>query len=437
MAEEGIGNTTDTVKESQAFGFDYTTPLVVDTTQQERIEGFVRPTGGIAHDGPYEFVLPSVSDSYLMMNKMSLYVQARVLTMDDTAPAATNIVAPCNNLAHSLWENIEVSINDYILSTSSTNNTHYKAYLDTILSYDMTHAESLLENQQFFKDHPDHYEDFNSEDNKVHRARHSIWKNGQTVDFMSTLCADFLRSPQHLAPGNKLTIKLTKANDRFLLNTENTTEPCKLKIVEMMLFYERIRLNDRIAHPTSERYLTVRSELKRFPLPTNMQNYNMKIHYGGKMPKMVVIGQVRTDAVDGVYHRNPFYFNHFGLNYLCLKVNGRSVPSDALKPDFRAKPPLVAREYNHLFKNTGKMNISSGNCVSLKDFRSGMSVFPFDFSPDLCNGNHMHVSKEGEISLELAWATPLRTPITILVYLVYNEIYLHKRSEADFEVQVV
>ena len=61
-------------------------------------------------------------------------------------------VAVINNLGHSLWEQIVLTINDTKV-TESSNNYAYKAMLETLLSYDDADQKSVLRLSCFKKDH--------------------------------------------------------------------------------------------------------------------------------------------------------------------------------------------------------------------------------------------------------------------------------------------
>ena len=57
-----------------------------------------------------------------------------------------------NNLGHSLWEQIVLTINDAKV-TESSNNYAYKAMLETLLNYDDADEKSVLRLSCFKKDH--------------------------------------------------------------------------------------------------------------------------------------------------------------------------------------------------------------------------------------------------------------------------------------------
>ncbi|MCG8669259.1 MAG: hypothetical protein MI867_07575 [Pseudomonadales bacterium] len=91
----------------------------------------------------------------------------------------------------------------------------------------------------------------------------------------------------------------------------------------------------------------------------------------------VVCSQVLTNSFEGDYSENPLFFRHFNLEFINLRVNGTRIPSEPLKPDFDEEAPLIAREFYHLFLNTGAIRMDRGNLVGFTAFQSGSCIFPF------------------------------------------------------------
>ena len=71
---------------------------------------------------------------------------------DGTSAGTLEKVGVINNLGHSLWEQIVLTINDTNV-TESSNNYAYKAMLETSLSYDDADEKSVLRLSCFKKDH--------------------------------------------------------------------------------------------------------------------------------------------------------------------------------------------------------------------------------------------------------------------------------------------
>ena len=75
-----------------------------------------------------------------------LYVKAKITQADGADIAGDAAVGPVNLLLHSLFSDVDVSLNE--TPVTSLNNTHaYRAYIENLLSYGSTAKESQLTSQ--------------------------------------------------------------------------------------------------------------------------------------------------------------------------------------------------------------------------------------------------------------------------------------------------
>lgn len=440
LQESGVGSRKSSVPRqlAKASNFDYSAPFLIENTQRERLEGFIRPTGGVENDGPYEFVIPP-SDTYLQLSTIHLYIKCKIVRENGNDLHATDIVAPINMLASTLWEHTEISLNDYNISGASASNTHYKALLETLLSFSNVSLESVLRSQLFALDTPNYYDDFDHTgvgQNKGFKARREVSRDSNVFDMDTSITADFLRCMNHLAPGNKLGIKLYKARDSFVLNT-SAARRFRVKLLDLRLYYNRIRLSENSIPPQIERYPIDRTELKRYPVPQGLHTYNVIIHQGGPIPKQIIVAQVSTTSAEGDYGENPFNFQHFSVNKIHINANGKQFPPDSLETNFDSTPRLVSRAYNHLMMNTGMWRQEKGNLISFAGYQAGQTLFGFDMSPDLCNGFHIHPSPEGHVTLEISWRNALPHPITLLVHSSFESVIVREKGHLDFLMETI
>lgn len=410
--EYGIGTRKSTVPTqlAKASNFDYDSPIMLEKIQTSRIECSTRPDGGLSETGPYTFILPSHPDSYLLLANVGLYCQAKIVQRDGTDIAAADTLAPVNMLGSAMWERVEVLLNGYEMHPASTTDTHYKSYIETLLSYDETARETHLRAQAFALDTAGEFDTMTigaDARNKGFRERYGVSSGSKVFDLFSPITCDFLRANNNLAPGNTLTLRLYRAADRFVINGKNLSKFYKLQIVDLQLFYQRVRVRENVAVPLTDRYLITRTEMKHHPITANSTDKTLSIFKGDRMPKSIIIAQVKTTAYQGTYAENGFYLANYDLKRINLKVNGVMVPSDPLRPNFDREKPLVNREFIHLFMNTGSYRQNRGNCIGklgrvlqlyapyshinqstheFPDFIDGSTIFPFDLNPDLCNG---------------------------------------------------
>ena len=69
----------------------------------------------------------------------------------------------------------------------------------------------------------------------------------------------------------------------------------------------------------------------------------------GKLPLRIIFGFLKASAVNGVYHQNPFNFEHFNLNYTTLVVSSRQQSTKVFSLSFVGDEVDYVREYLQMY----------------------------------------------------------------------------------------
>ena len=81
-------------------------------------------------------------------------------------------------------------------------------------------------------------------------------------------------------------------------------------------------------------YPITRTRCREFTIPAGLSSASTPNIINGVLPRQIIIGMVRSDALNGEYTLNPFNFQHFYCSFLCLRKNGAQIPSRAYQPNF-------------------------------------------------------------------------------------------------------
>ncbi|GFS51399.1 uncharacterized protein F54H12.2 [Trichonephila inaurata madagascariensis] len=132
------------------------------------------------------------------------------------------------------------------------------------------------------------------------------------------------------------------------------------------------------------------------------------------MLKRIVIACIDNDAFNGNYRKFPLEFKLYDVNFIGVYVDGQPVPHQPLELDFEKGNYIQA--YKNLFLN------SEGLHLSRSEFAKGYSLFLFDLSPDLCEGEHFYLIRHSNLRIELKFNKALNETVSIIVFAEFESL---------------
>ena len=221
-----------------------------------------------------------------------------------------------------------------MLITPSTNTYPYRAYLETLLSFDASVKLNRLRSALWDDDWRGTH-DRNSE----HIRRKSCVRDSQPVELYGRLHLDLLMQERFILNGVDMKLKLTRSKPEFVLMGDSADYQIKLEQVH--LYVRKVTLNPAVllAHAkaldkTPAKYPVQRVEMKTYAVTEGGLTANRQNVFMGQIPKRIIVGMVRSDSFNGEVKRNPFYFEHNSIDFIALHVNGEQFLSKAFKPDW-------------------------------------------------------------------------------------------------------
>ena len=368
-----------------------------------------------------------------------LYVKAKVVNRDGSDLADGNQVAPTNLWLHSLWQQVDVSLNDKLVS-ASTNMYPYRAYIETLLSYGSEAKGTQLKTGLWYKDNAEEF-DANSGANQGFVKRMKATTESRSVEMLGRLHTDMMFQDRYLLNHVTVRVRLTRAKDAFCLLSNAEAAAYKVVLQDVRLHVRKVQLSPplQLAHlkmleKSPAKYLIRRVFTKYFAVPQGQTAVNEQNLFLGVLPKRLILGMVDNTAFDGTYKDNPFNFKHNNLNYLALHMNGRQIPAQPLTPRF--KDSLYVRSYFNLFSTVGKAYRDEGNGITYSEFRGGYALFCFDLSPNLHSDGEFNPVQKGDLRLEMKFEAPLRQTTNVICYAEFDNVIEVDRSRqilCDFQ----
>jgi len=385
------------------------------------------PVASISDGTPIEFNVSGTGQDYLDLANTQLCVKAKITRFNDGATDPTDHVGPVNLFLHSLFCEVDVSLNDTLV-TSSNNTYAYRAYLETLLSYGPQAKLSQLTAALYYKDVAEHMEDANPYDdvgNAGFAARSAKTLDSAVVDMQGCLHSDLFFQGKYLPSEINMRIRLVRSRDAFCLMS--TGAAYKVKIVDCKLQIRKVRLSPSIylAHAKTfekgnAKYPIRRVVCKTFTVPRGNLDIVQESLFSGQLPTRLVIGCVDNDAFNGSYTRNPFNFKHYDLSQIKLYLDGQQQTIKPLEPSFANQ--LYVDAYTSLFSGTGKLQKDEGNYITREDYRGGYTLYAFDLTPDLAEEGHFNLVRNGNLRLEMKFALALPNTINVIAYAEFQNV---------------
>ena len=406
-----------------------------------------QPLTSIRDGAPIEFYIPASTEEYLDLKNTRLHVTCRIIKRTGAECAATDIVAPVNDLFNSLWSNVELFLNDRLISHS--NNTHGYTSMVSHLIHDSEESLSSERSMRLiYKDTAGsmnavaaNVQNFNKliagfhlkadgaaidppGNNGLH-SRYLHTRQSHEVMLTGGLRVDLFEQSRYLANGISMKLRLHRQKDEFLLMAADNT--FKIQVTEAFLTVRKVKVSPgvQLGHTDAlmkgpAKFPITRKECKVLAIPAGFQSFVKDNIFLGQLPKRLVVGMVHNEGFAGAVGRNPYNFEHFNVSYMQLYTDGEPVLSKPLKLNVGEEKYLDA--FETLYNSFDKLNGEKSSIIKREDWSRGYSLFSFDLTPDYDDEDHYPLIRHGNLRLEMNFGTTLAHTINIIVYAEFDNI---------------
>ena len=386
-----------------------------------------RPTGVVAAGAPLEFNVPGTGSSYIDLKGITFSMALRILKNDGSSlkwepgeDAKKDIVSLINMPAHSMFKTVEMYIQQKLVSNLG-GMYPYKTNLDVVTGVDAATKEGVLKAQLYCADQATlvdeeyinpHVIGLKKPDPGI-RYRWGWTMLSKWVQLEGRLYLDLCQQDRYLLNGLPLQFKMWPADKSFYLLSPETTpdyrvviDDVKLRIAMVKLRPEVLLGHDEALKVMPALYPYTRSDIRTYAIPTGLNTVTVEDLFQGKVPEQVIIGVVSSRAFTGDYKKNPYTYKHYHCNFVGFYVNGQSMPSNPLQPDFDNEKYMEA--YRTLVRDED-LNITREN------YMVNMCLYVLDVYGKRKKSQRMPV-RAGHTRLEMKFAKPLPESVTVIVY---------------------
>ncbi len=409
-------------------------------------------------DGPITFLAAGTED-YVDLSKTILFVEGKVVKSDgnDLDGDEQSNIAPVNNFLHSLFRQVDVYLNGKQV-TPAMGTYAYRAYLETLLNYDVSAKESQLTSAMYYKDTAGEMESNGSlpsektityataqkgktptadlatstfklpvpgSGNQGFAKRHQFIQDGKKFTLSGPVFVDAFMGSRLLLNMVDLKLTLNRSQDRFcLMDTNVSPLNAKVMLTDVILKVCKVRVSPTVSmgHELALKKMAAiypirRVECKTFVMPGNIPSVRKDNIFTGNIPKTFVFGLVDAKGFSGDYKKNPYNFKNYVVTTVTLTVNGEELPFKQLTLNYANNKENFIQAYNTLFSGTGKMNYNTGLDISRKGYPKGYTLYAFDLTPDMCGSSpYFNTVQRGSLTVDITFANAPGDSIAMVCY---------------------
>lgn len=383
------------------------------------------PIASLDGTGPVEFVVPGTTEEYVDLAHTQLYLRVKVIKPDGSAPAETDVPGPVNLFMQTLFNQVDVFLNDKQV-TSASNTYPYRAYLENLLSYGTDAKKSYLTSQLYVKDTPGHIDGTAAENEGLQSRIETLKSSDYSVELMGPLHVDIFHQDRLLLNQVDLKLRLIRSKPEFCLMSAG--QEFKVVIEKAVLKVRKVKVSPSVAlgHAAALRrgtakYPIKRAEVKVVAIAKGSLGEPKDNLFQGSVPNKIIVGFVDHDSFNGTYQKSPFNFKHNHLSYLEVTVDGEAIPQKGLETSFEDKLESLQAYYS-LFTSGGKVCKDEGLDISRSDYSQGYTLLGYNLTPDHNEGCHFNPVKHGNLRLSFKFSKPLPQTTYLIVYAEFDNI---------------
>jgi hypothetical protein len=384
-----------------------------DTAIEKREWIEFRSVSQLNSDSTLEFNIPGSSMNYIDLKESRLHLKVRILKEDGHPIVPQDKVALANLPLHAFWRQVDVSIQQRIISSVGTHYP-YKAYIDLLLEPEVGRKLRYYQGQLFFKDEAGTFEDLDTltGTNSGLLLRNELTMDSQTVDIEGGLSVDIMQQDRFLLNGMQIQIKLWPSESAFRLKCGGENPKYRVELVDALFKVCTIKTSPGIILGHAEAlkqspafYPFVRSDIKSFSVPASQYSFSVDDIFQGNIPMEVIVGIVSSEGFNGNYKKAYNEFKDYNCSFAGFYVDGQSVPQKPFEPNFANKN--VVEPYLALFEN------EEDGIINRRDVSGGYSLYRFRINQQ---SPALSLVRKGLTRLELKFNRPLPETCVILIY---------------------
>lgn len=405
---------------------------IIDT---ERVRYY--PKSAISEGSPLLFRIEPFTGGYIDGANSTMTIELKIVKDTNQPVEATDLVALTNLPLNSIFSQVAITMSGVEINPDIGSMYPYKNYLEMLLMVDREAKTSVGEQRGYYQDSTTSVGTTDPSTgatipNAGLISRHALTNTGQSLVVKGPLGLDVLdRQNRHLVNGMNMYLTFYQSMDAFRLLAKTTDNKYKLVIESMYLTVSYIKLrpevlirhSELLAEGKNAMYPYPRTYMRNHIIPQGVNSFSISQVLSDRIPSLLVLGLVDSEAFAGHLTKSPFNFQHFNVNYISLQVGSHSVPDRPMEPDFGNKK--FSEEYDAFLAVTR----GQGSTFSKKDFMDGNSLFCFNIQSHLnLQDGVFPIIRKANTRLELRFKANLPKSVVAVLYMITPGLFTVSES---------
>ena len=382
-----------------------------------------KPSTPLDGDSPVEINIANNGTSYVALDKSKLKVTVRIVRGDgsplpaDKKDVGANVGA-VNCLLHALWSQVQLSLNQQVISTNIGTNYPYLAYIYELMNNGYSACWSHLQSILYHKDSAKRFDDPDAINgmNSGLQFRCNYSAESRVIELEGSLRLPLCMQNRLIPNGVPIHLKLFQSGNPFRLMSPSKNESFKVQIMDLSFKVCTVKPDPRVivghaeAFKISPAYYYYNDvDVKAFSVAKGQYDFTVEDLYQSNTPNKITVGLIASEAYSGSYTRNPFNFQHYNVNYVAFNIDGMSAPGRALQPNYKNNCYVSA--YLTLFKGMEK----EGLFLERGEYPNGYCLYVFNINEEDDDANLISHPKKGHNRFEIKFSNPLPEAVTVIL----------------------
>jgi hypothetical protein len=418
--------------ESMLSEFDYFNPTVLQSSIIKEYDESIAPVNSTGVQGnalsTFEFIIAGATDLYRDLNNSYVELKVKVVDAAGANLAATDAVAPTNLFLHSLFANVSINLCGKEI-TEKDSLYPYRAYLETLLSYNQNVLETRGVGEGWHKDKHDlmnsvalAVQQGQPDPNPGWIERRKTILQSRTVTLIGRPHLDMFHQNLDLPPGCPMIIRFTPSTSAFAFIGAIAHLAVKVTLVQATLYVrtkqvcpELILAHKEMLQKCNMRFPHNRVTVSKQTIGTGVQSDTLRLNFPAKLPKRIFVGFVLNTASTGTITENPYRFQNFGLENIYASVTGEHVPVDGITTNYTTGD--FQRAYINTLAALGLDNDNRAIWLKPEEFASGYNLYGFKLAPGPIDGTVFCSARSaGSLSVYVKFAAPLTAAVDAIIF---------------------